>query len=207
MQFNQSQISQTSLGKFIGCAIAADLANIALIDMSNVDLKILLDGREVDLRAIFARWHSVATAEAAEARAAATPQPATPVGRPAPAAVTEIPDPVPVPVNVAALEQIMTEMGVLSSELLRTDEAVRASYEDAVASLRTVFQEMTESLRVALEGVVQDNAINTANYSPRATLTRIQGLIASVQSMQAAAASEGVGVAAPVAGESLDDAP
>ena len=53
MNFNYSDLSDTVFGKFIGCAIMADKELLPSIDMSNVNVVLTVDGKEVDFQRVF----------------------------------------------------------------------------------------------------------------------------------------------------------
>tara|TARA_B100000131_G_C17964181_1_gene551672 strand:+ start:435 stop:851 length:417 start_codon:yes stop_codon:yes gene_type:complete len=67
MKFDYSGLSDTTIGKFIGCAIMANKERLASIDMSNVDITVTVDGEEVDLQKVFTAFERTVIKPTSEA--------------------------------------------------------------------------------------------------------------------------------------------
>lgn len=77
MQINQLEIADTTFGKFVGCAIMSEKQHIPEYDFSKLELKITLDGHELDPRKVFGAWER---AIAGPAEISAAPEPVVRVG-------------------------------------------------------------------------------------------------------------------------------
>lgn len=59
MRINQLEISSTPLGKFVGCALMGAREHLATMDLQDLDVKIMVDGHEVDVRQVFSAWEDL----------------------------------------------------------------------------------------------------------------------------------------------------
>mgnify|MGYP005632819095 CR=1 FL=1 len=76
MRVNQTEIRNAPLGVFVGCAATNAVLEGKEVDLRDIDVTILVDGHEVDVRRVLTMW-------------AATPQAARPEPEPEPEPVVE----------------------------------------------------------------------------------------------------------------------
>jgi hypothetical protein len=62
MRINQLEIAATPVGKFIGCALMGVREHLAEMDLQDLDIKIMVDGHEVDVRQVFSAWEDLSGA-------------------------------------------------------------------------------------------------------------------------------------------------
>ena len=53
MKLNYTEVTDTIIGRFVGCALMADLEGLRTTDMENVDISIIINGKEVDFQEVF----------------------------------------------------------------------------------------------------------------------------------------------------------
>lgn len=147
MQINQLEIADTTFGKFVGCAVMSERQYLPEYDLSNLELKITLDGKELDPRKVFSAWE----------RAAAGP-----------AEITRAPEPPPrhddgptLQVQRSDLRDALQDIRDSIDEMSSADSYVSDTYDNII---NAIDRALRNAVREALNECVNENSTSEPNY-------------------------------------------
>lgn len=135
MQINQLEVADTTFGKFVGCCIMSEKQYLAEYDLSNLDLRITLDGKELDPRKVFGAWE----------RAIAGP------GEITPAPVSQTPD----DPNTEYVQISRTAL----NHIISAAERAYDDTESADSSVSDAFDSVADSIERALRNAVRETLV------------------------------------------------
>ena len=151
MQINQLEIADTTFGKFVGCCIMSEKQYIAEYDFRDLDLRITLDGKELDPRKVFGAWER-AVAGPAEITQAATPQ--TP----------DDPNTEYVQISRSTLNAIISAAERAYDDTESADSTVSDAFDSVVDSIDRALR---NAVREVLVECVSEYSLSEVNYDAR----------------------------------------
>lgn len=154
MQINQLEIADTPFGKFVGCAVISEKQYLAEYDLSNLDLRITLDGKELDPRKVFGAWER-ATAGSGEIVQAPTLQ--TP----------DDPNTEYVRISRSALNHIISAAERAYDDTESADSSVSDAFDSVVDSIDRALR---NAVRETLVECVNEYSLSEVNYDARSHL-------------------------------------
>jgi hypothetical protein len=154
MQINQLEIADTPFGKFVGCAVMSEKQHIAEYDLSNLDLRITLDGKELDPRKVFSAWER-ATAGTGEITQAQAPQ------------IPDDPNTEYVRISRTDLDYIISAAERAYDDTWSGDSMVSDAFDSAISSIESALH---NAVRETLVECVSENSVSDINDDARSHL-------------------------------------
>lgn len=163
MRINQLEIADTRLGKFVGCALMGVREHLAEMDLQDLDVRVTVDGHEVDIRQVFSAWEELTGKYEAV--------PGEPRGTRSAGSGSVV------RVQAQQLRDLSTRIDHVMDRLSVVDTEVSASYDNIVNEIeRRVRNDIQDLLREA----VRDHSVGDPCDDVRDDLSDIMSAIADL---------------------------